>query len=279
MKGKNFLMAVGCMLAVGLLVVASANAEWVTHAESGFNNSSGIADPSPLSLGDLHGQGGTGLGWLTPWRDYRREGVFTDGTTTVENTVYDEGDQAILTHGTGPTTAGTCAVGRICETPYSTTNEILFEYSVCVDNLATNETAGVYVMDCDDDGNDVFDVDDANFVLGIIGIGHNGGVKYNGASTRWGTGTISMGTGTWYHFDVLFDMDTKKVLITLDGVDDNAWRSFYHADSEKLTGFFCGGTGDTYYDEVRISVVPEPSTLLLLGLAMVGVLAGRGRRF
>ena len=96
MKSQRFLMLMGCAAAVGLLAVCSANAAVVV--ESGFNNASGIADPTPLVGGELDGQGGTGLGWTTPWLKYRTD-VFTGGSASVQSFDINEGDQAVTFYG------------------------------------------------------------------------------------------------------------------------------------------------------------------------------------
>jgi len=285
MKKKELLMAMGCMLAMGLLAVCSANAETMYDvAQSGFNNSSGIADPLPLTMSpdpELDGQGGTGLGWTLPWTNYR-PGTFSDDSASVQNTRVLEGDQAVLSVGGSGGIGEWSTYGRAF-TPQST-GLVLFEFSVQfeADGPYFINPLEIYLADFGAAG----DLNPDHYVTtaALFGVGLHGSVQQNKTNTKWGNLTIQ--PDTWYRIGALVDLDNDTYQVSLDDIEGTLYdgsydvaRPFYSTTGTQVTSFFWANQSpETYLDEFRISSsIPEPSTLVLLCLGVVGLMAGRCR--
>ncbi|MBN1912603.1 MAG: hypothetical protein JW818_22975 [Pirellulales bacterium] len=178
-----------CALAVGLLAMCPANAQTLV-AESGFNNSSGIADPeSFFPYIDLDGQGGTGLGWMTPWSRYRTD-TFLTGSTSVDVTTYYEGDQAIHSSGGLDSLADWCTYARAFTA--QTENQVLIEYAV----LAGEDFENIQLYVSDFDNNSVL-FEDYNTSVGISLYAKDGSLRQRSGSewitTQWGAGSMEVG--------------------------------------------------------------------------------------
>jgi len=257
MKNQGFLMAMGCMFAAGLLVVCSASAAVI--AESGFNNSSGIADPEPLVTGDLNGQGGIGLGWAQPWVKYKPT-LFAHGTATVENTMIYEGDQAVVASG-GDATANRSAYGRAFtpQTPAVCDAEVIVD--LAVQYVYLDDTT-VYVTDCDGG-----DVNNHVAAAGMLMIREAGGCirQYDGSisdyvDTKWGTGTIVV--DTWYQLRMVFDMDANEYWLGLKepaetNYDYDIPRQIAQTITKMSGLFFLTESWSVYFDEFRVSTVAD----------------------
>jgi len=263
MKNKFFLTAIGCMLAIGLLAVCSANAEMMLVAESGFNSSaSGIQDPTPLTTGALDGQGGTGLGWETPWDVYTGA-----GSVTVQTATKKEGDQAVKNVGAG------CSYAR--EFTQQTSGLVLIEYAVNVGDfgMETSFYCGQRLSTTWGGG--------SVSSLGAVQVDNSSIDVQSGAgwtTNVWGSGTIK--ANTWHTIGQLYDLDNDTFTVFLDGQPD-ANETTFNAITTGLNldcTLWYGGIDVLYIDEVTISAIPEPSMFVLLCLGMVGVMVGRCRR-
>ena len=93
----------------------------------------------------------------------------------------------------------------------------------------------------------------------------------------------------WHHVDVILDLDNKNFDFNLDGggaelVDAPWWSSTLDAavtpiNEAMFTAYGNANTPDFMVDNLVISQVPEPSTLVLLGVAFGGLgLVWRRRR-
>ncbi len=115
----------------------------------------------------------------------------------------------------------------------------------------------------------------------------SGEIRYLKSPTAMWTDLMTIDT-QWHHVDMVFDLDNKIYDFNLDGgsveLDDAAWfssaASLTSIDRVMLTAWGNSATdADFMVDNLVISQVPEPSTLVLLGVAFGGLgLVWRRRR-
>ena len=119
-------------------------------------------------------------------------------------------------------------------------------------------------------------------------LGANGGgwttlMDGAGSTTPWTLDT------NWHHVEVVYDLENKTYDLNLDGgtveLADQGWYSAFDPSTKPINRvmFMAWGTGveevGFMVDNVVISQVPEPSTFILLGVALCGLsLAWRRQR-
>jgi len=98
---------------------------------------------------------------------------------------------------------------------------------------------------------------------------------------------MDFAAGTWYEFEVTMNYNTKKYDLTVTNTtnaldtETETGLAFYSSLSDSFDTIVCVETGQltsaaAYWDD--ISAVPEPATMILLGLGGVGLLIRRRRR-
>ncbi|MBN1912602.1 MAG: hypothetical protein JW818_22970 [Pirellulales bacterium] len=270
MNRKRFLVTTGCLIAIGLLAAGTANAETMYPlAESGFNTSaSGIQDPSPLTTGDLNGQGGvdTAPGWTTPWKKYRDD-AFPGGSATVQTTALTEGDQGVtLAKGTAVQTG----YGRAFTTQTNAT--VLWEADINMPTLSGG--TNIYFADLGREDLE-YDAEDYVGTAGVVVLGNSWIKQYYGTSTPASTKFTNLTANTWYRLSVLLDLQADTYQIGIDGDYDVA-RPF-HQSVDSLNGFaiLCARNSFHMDNVVIMTSIPEPSTFVLLCFAAVSLLIGQ----
>lgn len=138
--------------------------------------------------------------------------------------------------------------------------------------LMKKDIAGV------DDGAFMFYVDDGTYSGGnvYLKLWQEGVYYYDGAAHYIGNYAYN----TWYKFNLIIDIPNNTYDIYRDG-DLLASGASFRGSPTYLNrvcfGATTAGIVEGYLDDLRITVIPEPATMLLLGSGLLG-LAALGRR-
>jgi hypothetical protein len=110
-----------------------------------------------------------------------------------------------------------------------------------------------------------------------------GGALVNITST---TGPTAFTANTWYTLQLDLTPSTGAYSVTVLKPDDSVFSSVsgtgspgtYRINSIQIYNVVTSASGDVYFDNVAVSVVPEPTTLVLSGMSLVVLMACRRRR-
>jgi hypothetical protein len=101
---------------------------------------------------------------------------------------------------------------------------------------------------------------------------------YGGTGTWWyNSGWDKVTAGQWYHLQAGLDADSNPTLM-LDGVEVGTVAGTPNAIRTSSNGWLTVGQSlDGRIDEVKISQIPEPATIGLMGCAGIGLFVARRR--
>jgi hypothetical protein len=114
------------------------------------------------------------------------------------------------------------------------------------------------------------------FLAQINGIGdrfHLGNFDQSSSSTQ------PFALGTWYHLEIVLNFQTETVTGYVDGQSLGSLAINPPAPTTEITNLVIGSFGaagtqqDVYFDNVSLTGVPEPSSLVLAGWATIGMVA------
>lgn len=257
---------------VVLCGVPRANAATVLYNSSGF-------EPTTFSAGQLEGQDPVNGPWLRSGSNGSTADVRTSANIPVQ-----AGTQAVQV--TRAAANGSDARWAVLETVLAVTDPILIEWDMRVVQSGGAQPFGPFF------GIETYDGNGGFLVAGTAGIdAKTGEVLYQAT----GTGSLTVAGApvafdTWHHFEMTlnFTTNTYSVLVngsprvTNEGFVDPGIENFTDADiattaaGGDAASLAAGGTA--YFDNYRVSLVPEPAAAGILAAGIVGLLARRSRR-
>lgn len=255
-------------LAVGLFLASSMEAGVI--AETGFNDASGInadgAAGSPYTLGsdvDAIGQGASESGWTSDWISVYP----ASGDSNIVSSPVDEGDQALELVSTGSANPGRAVYYR--DYTQQTAGTQTIEWS-----LNAGAINGQMILYVRDQGG-------SQPIGPQVTVETDGSVTVRDAAdtlTAFPAGSIT--TGSYYDFKVTADIDNETYQLSLNGADSGSTYDFRSTPVAGLGRFQLWNTidGSAYYDGIVVTIVPEPSSIALLGLSCTVLLGLRLRR-
>lgn len=86
--------------------------------------------------------------------------------------------------------------------------------------------------------------------------------------------------GQWVDFDVTIDLDNNSHTGRYNGIEvvSGQWYGPTGVAAIANIDLFANGASSVYYDNLELSIVPEPGTFIALGVGLAGLLALRRRK-